>query len=422
VERVAFDTSKAEFYREEVVQGEPIKGNFSNVARSRATGALLGPTNYHGYQPALRRLYEERFSRRMSFQEFLSEDIQILSAEQAIADWKEQARSGTTWTTIKETEPITFSSLIEAEQHFRKTYLEKLVKSGQTLECSGPASRAQIDRHVSAAVRETWERESMFPQQLVNYLRPFLVEAGLHFFKHRKRVLYVSSARPVRHAEGQVFSEGISAILQQLTVVPRLKRPDLAKRILGDQADAPEAVARKAQLASDLHYLVQAGHVIEFSDGSLELPLDPNAKPPAQAPPQKQQQPKQSGASSSGSVAASTGSMAETVTSSGEPVAPDSPAAEPSGESSGASEPLAEAAEMPLETTIPENEHTASEGLPASSENDAPDPSLQPSSADEVADPEPAAEVEVPIEQSAPTVSAMAAPGDEGHPLPPSGA
>jgi hypothetical protein len=37
-------------------------------------------------------------------------------------------------------------------------------------------------------------------------------------------------------------------------------------------------VARKESLASDLHYLVHAGHVIEFHDGTLDLPLSPKAE------------------------------------------------------------------------------------------------------------------------------------------------
>lgn len=287
VERNAFFTAKPDFYSEETVQGEPIKGNFSNVARVRATGALLGPTNHHGYQPALRKLYEERFSRRMSFPEFQQTEIEIVTDEQAVADWKEQARSTTTYTTTKEAEPIVFKTLFDTEQHFRKHYLPELVKSGQTLECSGQAARAGGDRHVGAAVREAWEAESRFPQQIVNGLRPFLMEAGLHFFKHRKRILFVSATKPQRHPAGQVFSDGVTAILQTVEASPRIKRPDLAVKILGEAQDTPEFTARKAQLAADLHYLIHEGQVIEFSDGALELPLAPLDK--SAQPPQQQQ-------------------------------------------------------------------------------------------------------------------------------------
>jgi hypothetical protein len=280
VERSAFLHVKDEFYREETTQGEPIKGNFSNVARSRSTGVFLGPTNHHGYQPALRRLYDERFSRRMSFPEFQQTEIAVVTDEQAIADWKEQARTTTSYTTIKEAEPVAFKTLFDVEQHFRKTYLPQLVRSGTTLECSGPASRAPLDRYVSGAVRAAWEQERVFPQGLVNALRPYFAEQGLHFFKHRKRVLHVSAIKPLRHAADQTFSDGITAILALVEAQPRIRRPDLAKKLLGPNHDAPEVVARKAQLASDVHYLMQIGHLIEFADGAFELPVNPKGDSP----------------------------------------------------------------------------------------------------------------------------------------------
>ena len=284
IERSAFLQAKDEFYTEETVQGEPIKGNFTNVARVRTTGALLGPTNYHAYQPALRKLYEERFSRRMSFPEFQQHEIEIVSDEQTVAAWKEQARNSTTYTTRKEAEPISFKTLFDVEQHFRKSYLPQLVTSAPTLECSGPASRAAVDRHVASAVRDAWEKERAFPQGMVNALRPFFAEAGLHFFKHRKRVLCVGAIKPARHSEGHPFSDGITSILKTVEAQPRIKRPQLAAAIMGEGHESPEAAPRKAQLAADLHYLIHAGHVIEFADGALDLPLSPKGEAPHEKP------------------------------------------------------------------------------------------------------------------------------------------
>ena len=54
LENGAFANARDDFYSVEVTQTEPLKGNFSNVARDRASGTLLGPTNHHNYQPQLR--------------------------------------------------------------------------------------------------------------------------------------------------------------------------------------------------------------------------------------------------------------------------------------------------------------------------------------------------------------------------------
>jgi hypothetical protein len=352
VERSAFRQLKDEYYSEEVAQGEPLKGNFTNVARCRSTGTFLGPTSYHGYQPALRKLYEERFSRRMSFPEFQREEIQILNDEQAIADWKEQARASTTYVTKQEAEPVTLKTPHEVEQHFRENYLPKIVKSGTTLETSGHASRAITERGILAALRETWDHERGFPQNLVNLLRPHLVESGLHFFKHRKRILFVSPVRPLRHTAGEIFSEGISSILTAVSEHPKITRPQLAGKLLGEGHEAPEAAPKKAALASDLHYLIRAGHVIEFHDGTLDLPLAPNAKPEPEGEGEKKSSAKQ------GSIAAAATGAPAAAAPSDEPAAEEVAAAiEPEG---------AVAAEPTDEPTADSRDEAAAELPPAS--------------------------------------------------------
>jgi hypothetical protein len=203
VDRDAFRVLKGKYYTEETQQGDPPKGNFSNVARLRSSGFLIGPTNYHSYQPALRRIYEERYSRRMGFAEFQNREIVVVNDEQSINDWKEQARTSVTWTTTQEAEPRTFKSLAEVEAHFRQHYLAAEIKCAQTLEANGAAMRTSPDRSLISAIRETIEKERAFPAGIVNAMRPILTDAGLHFFKHRKRVVFVSTIRPLPHPVGQ---------------------------------------------------------------------------------------------------------------------------------------------------------------------------------------------------------------------------
>jgi len=47
LERNAFRIAQADFYKVDITEMEPIKGNFTNVARCRLSGTLLGPTNHH---------------------------------------------------------------------------------------------------------------------------------------------------------------------------------------------------------------------------------------------------------------------------------------------------------------------------------------------------------------------------------------
>jgi hypothetical protein len=97
-------------------------------------------------------------------------------------------------------------------------------------------------------------------------------EAGLHIFRHRKGMLFVTPirVRPFAHAETNVSAQ-VRAILDTVAANSRINRKDLAEKVLVDLA-SDEAEARKLSLASDLHWLVSEGYVIEFNDGSLDLP------------------------------------------------------------------------------------------------------------------------------------------------------
>ncbi len=278
IESGAFKANFDRFYVTEIVQGEPPKGNYTSVARERVSGMLLGPSSHHNYQVALRKLYEERYARRMSFQDF-TRNIDNVTDPAAVEQWKQQASSVTTYRTkvAEGEEPIVFKTEQEAEEHFRKTHLPALLQSGNSLDVGGAIAGSLLDKSIGFTVRDAVEREREVPVQMVNALRPYFNEAGLQLFKWKRKILYASGIRPQRHPE-QVFSEGISAILTTVGEQPGIKRPQLAAKLVGTlPADATEeaqqeSAAKIASLAADLHYLIQIGYVVEFQNGCMELP------------------------------------------------------------------------------------------------------------------------------------------------------
>ena len=157
LENGAFLSEKDNFYRTEVTQSEPIKGNFTSVARCRLSGILLGPTNHHAYQPQLRNLYEQRFSRRMSFPDY-QRQIEIVTNPEAVERWKEEARSVTTYVTLQEEPPLTFKSAAETERHFRQTYLPGLLRQSAELTLDGVVSRRLSDRSLGRVIEDAWAR------------------------------------------------------------------------------------------------------------------------------------------------------------------------------------------------------------------------------------------------------------------------
>src|SRR5205085_9235576 len=154
LESNAFANARDDFYTVEVTQTEPLKGNFTNVARCRLSGTLLGPTNHHNYQPQLRNLYEARFSRRMSFADY-QKQIDVVSDPTVVEEWKEQARSVTTYSTKNIEPPITFANAAEAERHFRQTHLPTLLRSANELTMDGVLSRRLPDRALGRAIEDS---------------------------------------------------------------------------------------------------------------------------------------------------------------------------------------------------------------------------------------------------------------------------
>ena len=271
LERNAFRFAYENFYKTDITQSEPIKGNFSNVARCRLSGTLLGPTNHHNYQPQLRSLYEQRFSRRMSFADY-QRQVEIVNDSALIERWKEQACTVTTYTTLREPTPSAFASAAEAERHFRMHYLPGLIRSVEEVTVGGVLSRRLADRMLNRAIEDTWTRETRSPSNMMQELSARFRQTGLNIFRDRRGMLFVSPIRPRRFVCGQAgVSPSVRAILEAVGAKPAINRKELFEKLITDP-ESEDAEPRKFGLASDLRWLISEGYIIEFNDGSLDLP------------------------------------------------------------------------------------------------------------------------------------------------------
>jgi hypothetical protein len=206
----------------------------------------------------------------MSFADY-QRQIQIVTDSAEIEKWKEDARKVTTYSTSREETPVTFSSATETERHFQQHYLPQLVRSVSELVVAGPASRHLHDRVLNRLIETEWTRETRSPSRMMQELAARFREAGLHVFRHRRGMLFVSSIypRPFRHEETGVSLQ-VRTILDAITAKPRIGRKELADKLIVDLT-ADDAERLKMALASDLRWLITEGYVIEFNDGSLDL-------------------------------------------------------------------------------------------------------------------------------------------------------
>jgi hypothetical protein len=283
LERNAFRFAQRAFYQVNVVESDPIKGSFSNVARCRLSGTLLGPTNHHAYQPQLRSLYEQRFSRRMSFADY-QRQIEIVSDPAVVERWKEEARKVTTYTTLLEQTPMTFSSAAEAERHFRSQYFPALVRSVPDVTVGGTSSRSLPDRILNRAIEQAWVRETSSPSNMMQELAGRFRQNSLHIFRHRRGMLFVSPIRVRAFVHEQAgVSPLVNAIFEAVSATTGINRKHLFETLTGNGA-SEDAEPRRLALASDLRWLINEGYLIEFNDGSLDLPRMKSKRPqPAEA-------------------------------------------------------------------------------------------------------------------------------------------
>jgi hypothetical protein len=276
-----------------------------------------------------------------------------------------------------------------------------LIKPCLAAEVSGDVARHLPDRSIIAAIRRARERENRFPAQMAGALRHGLNQAGLHVFKHKKRILYISTIRPQLFDPNQAkVSPGLEAILASLRSYPRITRKQLAekvlKRLLGEKSadeSSPEYLQAKNSLPTDLLWLAKAGHVIEFADGTLDLPLPPKAVEKAGAT-------QESGAQDEGAA----DEQAETESAADVPVTEEAPEEVESESIEHA--PVEEHAPVqeytPLQEHVP-TEHQASVEAEAAVEQHVPVEEHVPSEHQPSAEVETALEQHVPVEEHVPT-------------------
>lgn len=100
-----------------------------------------------------------------------------------------------------------------------------------------------------------------------------LRDHGMQIYRHRRGMLFVTGVRPKPFGlqEGQAVSAQVQQILQTIEASRGIKKKELADKVLSE-VSTEESEPRKLALASDLRWLISEGHVLEFNDGSLDLP------------------------------------------------------------------------------------------------------------------------------------------------------
>src|SRR5207249_2736622 len=90
--------------------------------------------------------------------------------------------------------------------------------------------------------------------------------------RHRRGMLFVSPIRPRPFVSDHAgVSATVNAILETVGAEVAINRKELFAKLITDSA-SEDAELRKLGFASDLRWLISEGYIIEFNDGSLDLP------------------------------------------------------------------------------------------------------------------------------------------------------
>src|SRR3982751_4935721 len=99
-----------------------------------------------------------------------------------------------------------------------------------------------------------------------------LRQNGLHIFRHRRGMLFVSPIRVRAFVHEQAgVSPSVNAIFEAVSATAGINRKQLFETLTGNGA-SEDAEPRRMALASDLRWLINEGYLIEFNDGSLDRP------------------------------------------------------------------------------------------------------------------------------------------------------
>jgi len=290
------------FYQAEKTPTDPPKGTYTFVAQCGMSGLILGPPNYHDYQNKLHKLHTERFS-RMPFEAFKSR-VKIVKDEAVVKKWTEDQSFKTEYNCLNVPEPKKLGSREEVEKHFRETHATNVIKQVDTYTLPGVAARNLRSPGLQRAARNGWEEQRRFPLRVATSLSQQFAGHGLQFFKVNKTVTHVSVARPhYLDLEATPVSDGIRKIVDFINANPKTTRrklydkfapapaapaaptpPDAGAAHAPTDAAAPAEPPEQTALASDLHWLIHQGHVIEFANGILETAKKPAIRPPKPEP------------------------------------------------------------------------------------------------------------------------------------------
>lgn len=260
----------SDYFDVEEIETEAPSGQFSCVCRCRLSGEFLGPPNHHTFSARLQELHRTRFP-NMPLAQY-REKIEVCREPELIEQWKQAARKELRYTLKKESE--SFESPADqatADAYFRERIVPRLSRKTHRAVLPLSVARALPDEGMRQAVLEAEAKEKRFPLSLLFAMRSAFRHMNLHVFKTggQQGAHFVCARKPVPLDPEHVV-DSIRQVLSHLHKHPGCTKANLLEALCPSEQPDSDAVR---SLMTHLNWLSEKGHVIEFFNGTLAVPL-----------------------------------------------------------------------------------------------------------------------------------------------------
>ena len=256
-----------DYFRKEEVIVDPPSGQFVCIARCRLSGILLGPPNHHSYAAKVNEVHGARYA-HMSMEEY-KKNIEMIHDPELIEKWKEESRKQIFYFSRKEADSEHRLKLADVEAFMLKDVVPALMQKERRVILPVETARKIEDMPLLRCVREAWAKESKTFITLSFALSGAFHHMDLYLFRAGRGSNFVSSTCPSPLNPDYVV-DSIREVLTYLREHPGCSRVDLVKGIRsGVDMDSPEA----GKVLAPLSWLVEKGHIIEFFNGALAVPI-----------------------------------------------------------------------------------------------------------------------------------------------------
>lgn len=252
-----------DLFDKEEIETEPPAGQFVCVARCRLSGTLLGPPNHHSYTAKVNEVHRSKYA-HLSIDEY-KRNIETVPDEELIEQWKRECCKQTVFKRKDnpEAKPI---DRVKAELQLSKQLPEMYEPTERAVVPSAIARKLE-DPHVMHAIRRAYQKESHFPLSMSFAMRAAFRHMHLYLFKAGK-INFVTHIKP-KAIRPEDTIESIGEVLRFLQEHPGSTREQLAEGLRPESA--PDAAAE--EFLKPLTWLIERGHIIEFFNGTLSVPL-----------------------------------------------------------------------------------------------------------------------------------------------------